>query len=267
VEAQETVEVRRPEPGVAVVVLNRPDRLNAVDRQMLAELRAAAERLRTDRSVGVVVLTGAGRAFCSGYDLAGAAEFAELGPDGALALQDLGNQALLALHVLPQPVIAAVRGPAVGGGFSLALVADIRVAATDALFQAAFVRIGMSGADMGASWLLPRIVGRGTAAEIMYTARGVAAADAVRIGLANRAVPAESLMAEALGIAREILAHPRSGVALTKRSLQANTDAPSLWSALETEARGQALLMGHPDTAAAVASLRDRLASRASGRR
>ncbi|CUU59793.1 Enoyl-CoA hydratase/carnithine racemase [Parafrankia irregularis] len=263
--AQQTVDVARPEPGLAVVTLHRPERLNALNRQMLTELRAAGEHLRADSSVGVVVLTGAGRGFCSGYDLAGAAEFAELGPDGALALQDLGNQALFALHSLPQPVIAAVRGPAVGGGFSVALAADIRLAADDALFQAAFVRIGMSGADMGASWLLPRIVGRGTAAELMYTARGVDAAEAVRIGLANRAVPAGALLPQALDLAREILVHPRTGLALTKRALQANTDAPSLWSALETEARGQALLMGHPETTAAVARLRDRLASRPVG--
>ncbi|WP_307874885.1 enoyl-CoA hydratase/isomerase family protein [Frankia nepalensis] len=248
-----------------MVALSRPERLNAIDRRMLAELRAVGERLRVDSSVGVVVLTGAGRAFCSGYDLDGAAEFAGLGPDGALELQELGNQALLALLSLPQPVIAAVRGAAIGGGFSLALAADIRMAASDALFQAAFVRIGMSGADMGASWLLPRIVGRGVAAELMYTAREVNAAEAVRIGLANRAVPAESLLSRALDLAREILVHPRAGLAMTKRALQANTDAPSLWSALETEARGQALLMGHPETAAAVARLRDRLASRPTG--
>jgi enoyl-CoA hydratase/carnithine racemase len=265
VTAQETVNVARPEPGVAVVTLSRPERLNAVNRQMLAELRAVAEQLRADSSVSVVVLTGAGRAFCSGYDLAGAAEFADLGPDGALALQDLGNHALLAVHSLPQPVIAAVRGPAIGGGFSLALAADIRLAASDALFQAAFVRIGMSGADMGASWLLPRIVGRGVAAELMYTARGVDAAEAARIGLANHIVPAESLLPRALELAREILVHPRAGLTLTKRALHANTDAPSLWSALETEARGQALLMGHPETTAAVARLRDRLAARAVG--
>ncbi|SNQ47669.1 putative enoyl-CoA hydratase echA12 [Frankia canadensis] len=260
--AQRTVDVTWPEPGVAVVVLRRPDRLNALTREMLAELRAVAEQLRADSSVSVVVLSGDGRAFCSGYDLGGAAEFAELGPDGALALQDLGNQALFALYSLPQPMIAAVRGPAIGGGFSLALAADIRVAASDALFQAAFVRIGMSGADLGASWLLPRIVGRGLAGELLYTARAVDATEAVRIGLANRVVPAESLLRRTLDLAREIVAHPRSGLALTKRALQANTDAPSLWSALETEARGQALLMGHPETSAAVARLRDRLASR-----
>lgn len=256
-----TVRVARPRPGVALVRLHRPGRLNALDRTMLGELRTVAEGLATDTSVRAVVLTGTGRGFCSGYDLDGAAEFPTLGATGGLALQDLANRMLLALHTLPQPLLAAVGGPAVGGGVSLALVADIRTVATDAFFQVAFVRIGMSGGDLGASWLLPRIVGRGLAAELMYTARAVGAEEAVRIGLANRAVPAVALLDETLELAAQIAAHPPLGVQLSKRALAASTDAPSLWSALETEARGQALLMGHPDTAAAVAALRTRLAA------
>ncbi|WP_256788549.1 enoyl-CoA hydratase/isomerase family protein [Frankia sp. AvcI1] len=261
-----TVRVDRPRPGVALVRLHRPERLNALDRRMLGELRTVAERLAEDSSVRAVVLTGTGRGFCSGYDLDGAAEFPALGATGGLALQDLANRMLLALHTLPQPLLAAVGGPAIGGGVSLALVADIRTVALDAYFQVAFVRIGMSGGDLGASWLLPRIVGRGLAAELMYTARPVGAEEAVRIGLANRAVPADRLLAETLDLAGQIAAHPPLGVQLSKRALAASTDAPSLWSALETEARGQALLMGHPDTAAAVASLRASLAAtRAAG--
>ncbi len=257
----ETLNVRRPRTGVALVTLERPERLNALNRPMLRELREVAEELATDASVRAVVLTGAGRGFCSGYDLDGAAEFATLGPTGGLALQDMANRTLHALHTLPQPLIAAVGGPAIGGGVSLALVADIRIAAVDALFQVAFVRIGMSGGDLGASWLLPRIVGRGLAAELMYTARPVGAEEAVRIGLANRAVPTASLLDTAFDLAGQIAVHPPLGVQLSKRALQASTDSPSLWSALETEARGQALLMGHPDTAQAIAALRESLAA------
>lgn len=237
--------------GVVLVTLDRPDRFNAMTRTMFAEIVAVTDDLRDDPSVRAVVLTGAGRAFCGGYDLAGAAEFADLVPADALALQDAGVRALRAVHDLPQPVIAAVAGPAVGGGFSLALAADMRVADPTARFQAVFVRIGLSGADLGTSWLLPRVVGRGIAAELLYTGRAVGADEAGRIGLVNRSAPDGEVVATACALAGEVATHSTTAVRLTKRALDASAES-SFATALETEARAQALLFGDPAVHAAV---------------
>lgn len=251
-----TLDVRRERDGVVVLTLNRPERLNALTRTTFTEIVATAQALRDDDTARVVVLTGAGRAFCGGYDLDDAGDFAALAPDAALALQDAGVRAVRAVYELPQPVVAAVSGPAVGGGFSLALAADMRVVAPDARFQAVFIRLGLSGADMGSSWLLPRLVGRGLAAELLYTGRVVDADEAVRIGLANRRSTEGAHLDEALELAGAIATHSPTAVALTKRALQSSIDAPSFSSALETEARAQALLFADPRVHEAIAAVR-----------
>jgi enoyl-CoA hydratase/carnithine racemase len=140
-------------------------------------------------------------------------------------------------------VIAAVRGPAVGGGFCLSLAADLRLAGASARFQPVFVRLGLSGGDMGASWLLPRLIGAGLAAELLYTGRAVRAEEAARVGLANRVLADADLLQEAVALAATIAAHEPLGVRLTKRSLRANAEAPSLAAALELESRAQVLLL------------------------
>jgi enoyl-CoA hydratase/carnithine racemase len=245
---------------VARLTLHRPDRLNAMTAEMFGELTEAAERLRLDDGVRAVVLAGAGAGFCAGYDLDAAADFPAAGTAELLALQDTAWRALHAVYALPKPVVAAVHGPAAGGGFSLSLAADIRLAGTSARFQAVFVRIGLSGGDLGASWLLPRLVGTGLAAELLYTGRPVLAEEAVRIGLANRVVDDAALADEAVELAAQIAANAPLAVQLTKRSLQANVDAPALLGALELESRAQVALLREPATTEAIARLRRRAA-------
>ncbi|MDT7640753.1 MAG: hypothetical protein QOC83_5041 [Pseudonocardiales bacterium] len=257
----QTLRLDEPRPGVARLTLHRPDRLNAMTAEMFTELTEVAERLRVDDSVRAVVLTGAGAGFCAGYDLAAAGDFPAADTADLLALQDTAWRALHAVYALPKPVVAAVHGPAAGGGFSLSLAADIRLAGASARFQAVFVRIGLSGGDLGTSWLLPRIVGTGLAAELLYTGRPVYAEEAVRIGLANRAVGDGELAAEAVELAGQIAAHAPLAVQLTKRSLRANVDAPALLGALELESRAQVALMREPATTEAVSRLRNQKGS------
>jgi enoyl-CoA hydratase/carnithine racemase len=258
----ETVQVHRPGGGVAVLELHRPDRLNALVVAMFRDIRAACEQLHSDESVHAVVLTGAGRGFCAGYDLDEAAELAALTPAGMLGRQDAAAAAILALRVMRQPVIAAVNGAAVGGGLSLALAADLRLAAPQARFSAAFIRLGLSAGDMGCSWHLPRIVGTGHAAELMFTGRTVGAEEAERIGLVNRVVPAEQLHDEAVEMARTIAGFSPFATALSKRALYANLDAPSLYTALEVEGRGQAFATRSAEFPAALAQVRARFIDR-----
>jgi enoyl-CoA hydratase/carnithine racemase len=254
----ESLRVDQPSAGVARVTLYRPEQLNAMTAVMFRELASVFAQFATDDGVRAVVLAGAGAGFCAGYDLDAAGRFASSGTARLYALQDLAVRALHAVYALPKPVVAAVHGPAAGGGFSLALAADIRLAGESARFQAVFVRIGLSGADLGTSWLLPRLVGTGLAAELLYTGRPVHAEEAVRIGLANRVVTDSSLAAEAVELAAAIAEHAPLAVQLTKRSLRAGVDAPSLLSALELESRAQVSLMREPATTHAINRLRHR---------
>jgi enoyl-CoA hydratase/carnithine racemase len=251
-----TVRIEQPEPGVAILRLHRPGQLNALTAAMFADIRAACERLRADESVNAIVLTGSGRGFCAGYDLDEAGELAGLSPAAMLARQDLAAASVLALRLARQPVIAAVNGPAIGGGLSLALAADIRIASPAARFSAAFVRLGLSAGDMGCSWLLPRIVGAGHAAELMFTGVTIDSGEAARIGLVNQVVADAELLPGALAMARTIAGYSPFGMALSKRALQANLDAPSLHTALEVESRGQAFATRDPGFAHALAKVR-----------
>jgi enoyl-CoA hydratase/carnithine racemase len=262
----ETIRVDVSAPGIAVVTLHRPERLNAMTPQMLAELSAVAGELDADHGLRVVVLTGAGRGFCSGYDLEEAAGLAALTPAGMMDRQRAGMRAVLAFRELRQPVIAAINGPAVGGGLSLALAADIRLAADGAILSAAFVRIGMTAGDLGCSWQLPRIVGTGLAAELMLTGRKIDAAEASRIGLVNRVVPGGELMSEAMELAGQIAANSPMGVALTKSALHANAEIPSLRAAMELENRGQVLATRAADMPEALAAFREGRPARFTGR-
>jgi enoyl-CoA hydratase len=226
-------------PGVTLLTMNRPERLNALSRELVEDLHAELDAIRADRSIRVVVLTGAGRGFCAGLDLKEPPSGD--GVVGGLDAQERLASLMLKLRALPQPVIAAVNGPAAGGGLALALSSDIRLAAPEARFNVAFVKIGVSGADMGTSHLLPRIVGMGHASELMLTGRLVDADEAARIGLANRVVPAASLLDEAKALAVEIRRNAPFGVRMTKRVLEQNVDAQSLAAAIELENRTQIL--------------------------
>ena len=256
----ETVTLAWPEDGIALLTLSRPDRLNAINLAMYEELEAALDRLAADRATRAVIITGAGRGFCSGQDLK------DLGADQAgsglgrvqfgMAWQERAAGLVRRVHRLPQPVVAAVIGAAAGAGLAIALAADTRLAGPAARFNAAFVRIGLSGADMGVSYFLPRIVGPTAAAELMYTGRLVDASEAARLGLVLRV--SDDVLGDALGLARAIAANSPFGVRMTKEVLWHNIDAPSLEAAQALENRTQILASFTDDADEAVSAFLDK---------
>jgi enoyl-CoA hydratase/carnithine racemase len=215
---------------VVVMRINRPDRLNSMTVGMFTEFNLVAHALR-DSGARALIVTGAGeRAFCAGFDLDQIQVITEMGVREFLKFQETATGGLAALRALPFPVIAAVHGAASGGGLSLALAADIRLAAPTAKFNAAFVKVGLSAGELGTSWQLTRLVGPGRAAEIAFTGRHVGAAEAARIGLVNRVVPAAQLLDEAVAMARQT-----GGVRMSKRALRRNLEVASYAAALEPE--------------------------------
>jgi enoyl-CoA hydratase len=237
--------LERVEGGIAVLKLNRPDRMNALGDDTVADLIKVADTLAVDHELRVLIITGIGRGFCAGFDLtlaAAAPLTRELGEAAAwTARQEAFAGIVTRLRALRVPVIAAVNGPASGAGFGIALACEIRIAAPEAAFNAAFIKVGMSSCDIGVSWLLPRIVGMSRAFEIMLTGRMVGAEEAERIGLVSSVVPGDELLSHALELARAIAAHDPFAVWLTKRGAWANAEAPSLHAAIELENRTQIL--------------------------
>lgn len=246
---------------VAVVSLARPDRLNAVTAPLLSALRDELLRVGDDAACRAVVLTGQGTSFCSGMDLdAGITDDSCDDPaQSGLAGLRAGVAAVVALREIRQPVIAAVRGSAVGAGFALAAACDLRIVAPDVRFSAPFVRLGVSAGDLGLSWFLPRIVGSGRAAEVFYRAAIVDAETAVATGLATEV--ADDPLARAVELAEQIAAHPGYGVAATKELLNA-TWSSSLRDHLASEARAQVLGLLTDDHHAALDALRGALSQR-----
>lgn len=239
-----TLIVDRPQAGTVVLQLNRPKQLNAINQVMRDELTKTFAELAADTSVNVVVLTGAGRGFCSGIDVR------DFGP-GMLEASDPAIERLRfqeamaalpqAIRDLPQPVIAAVNGPCVGAGFAMFLAADIRICSATATFGNGAILLGLSGAEMGMSYHLPRIVGTSVASDWMLTGRTVTAHEADRRGLVSEVVEPDRLAGRAIELAAGIAELPPFGVRLTKRALQVNTDAAGLEAAMELENRNQVL--------------------------
>lgn len=262
----ETIRLERPSPGVVVASLDRPDRMNAMTVQMFADIRTLGRELRDDPDVRALVLTGAGDSFCAGFDLAEIDVLNRMSIPEFLAFQELATGGLASLRALHVPVICAVNGAAAGGGFSLSLVADIRLGEPTTSFNLAFVRVGLSAGELGTSWLLTRLIGPGRAAEIAYTGRRVPAEEAERIGLLNHVVPTASLRDEAIAMAERIVANAPSGVQLSKRALHANLEVSSYGAALELENRGQALLTRGEDMPEALEALKQRRKPQFTGR-
>ena len=257
VPALETLDIELLDAGLAVLRVNRPARMNSQTVTMFHEYGVAARALR-DSGLRALILTGAGeRAFCAGFDLDEIDVITQMGLREFLKFQETAANGIAALRDLPFPVIAAVHGPATGGGLALALAADIRLAAPTAKFSAAFVKVGLSVGELGTSYTLPRLVGPGRAAEIGYTGRLVGAEEAVRIGLANRVVPTAELLDEAVAMGRLIASNSPGGVRLSKRAIQRNQEITSYAAALELENRGQALLTRTEDMAEALAAFRE----------
>jgi enoyl-CoA hydratase/carnithine racemase len=240
----ETLLVDRSHPGVVVLQLNRPDRLNAINAVLRDELVRTFAEIAADPAINAVVLTGAGRGFCSGLDVRNFAENSVTADDPAIErmrFQEAMAALPQAIWNLPQPVIAAVNGPCVGAGFAMCLASDIRICSTAASFGNGAILLGLSGAEMGMSYHLPRIVGTSVAADWMITGRTVSAAEADRRGLVSELVEPDQLLGRATALAHAIADLPPLAARMTKRALQVNTDAPSFAAAVELENRNQVI--------------------------
>jgi enoyl-CoA hydratase/carnithine racemase len=243
--------------AVGVLTLNRPERLNALDMQLVRALLDCFAARASDYETRVIVLTGAGRAFCAGLDLKALPEQGAWQPEVGdiqdhYAFQAALGELILRMRRCPQPLVAAVRGAAVGGGLSLALACDLRLGAPDARFACAFLNLGLGGADMGTSYFLPRLVGAAFAAELLYTGRMVAAEEARAIGLLNRVVEPDELLPAALAQAEELVARASPfGLRLTKEALSESLNGLSLEAVLRLENRNQVLARQTADAAEA----------------
>ena len=230
-------------PGITELRLNRPDRLNTLNAALVQELHDALAAVAADPGCRVVLLAGAGRHFCAGADLAG--HGVAPGGDGSGSPQDwMATQEHIAslvpqIRALPQPVVAAVQGAASGGGFALALACDVRVCAADARFNAAFVRVGLSGCDIGVSWLLPRLIGASRAFELLLTGRFVDADEAAGMGLAAAVVARADLDGRARAVAAAIAANSPYGVRMTKQVMWSQLEVASLDAGIALENRTQ----------------------------
>lgn len=234
-----TQEILAVHKGGAIeeLVLNRPDRLNALNQPMADALLAYFNSKRRDTDTRVVVISGAGRAFCSGADLKAAGQPDRLrdGPNGDWVLRDV----LKAMRTCPQPVISLVHGAAAGGGLAIALASDVIVAGESAAFHPAFIKIGLSGTELGVSWRLQRTIGISRAREMLLTGRPMSAADAQQCGLVSNVVPDADLRAYGLGLAEDMLKAAPDALRISKRTFDATLEIGSYDAAIELEERGQ----------------------------
>jgi enoyl-CoA hydratase len=247
------LQIDRHDGGIVIATINRPARMNAIDRNLIASFEALFDRLDADREARVLILTGAGRAFCAGADLK--SDFVEsAGPEESLASQLRLARLMERIANLRQPVIAAVNGAAAGGGFAFTLAADIRIAGRSAHFSIANARLGLSAGECGISWLLPRLIGLSRAFELMLTGRKFDAEEAERIGYVVRTVADDVLLDTALETARLIAANAPFGVAMTKDVVRRNLETASMQAAIALEARTQLLCGGSGDFREAVSA-------------
>lgn len=238
--------VETPRPHVRLVTLNRPDRLNAMSIELVIELYETFERLAVDNDCWVIVLTGSGRAFCSGLDLKDYGVIPDIDglEVGRIAQRSMRYYSRLipTMRRLPQPIIAAVRGPAYGGGMCLSLAAELRVASPSARFNSTGIVNGLTSTELGVSWLLPRLVGAAHSNDILLTGRVVDADDALRMGLVSRVVDEDDLLDEAFDTAARMCEFSPYGLAMTKDIIWVNLENPSLEAAIEIEDRNQLML-------------------------
>jgi enoyl-CoA hydratase len=263
-----TIKFAEPEPGVGLITLSRPDRLNALSLDMVEELHALFGQLQHREQIRVLIITGEGRGFCSGADLRDSRIHGEAAggfPSAARHLEAIQKKyanLILEMRRLPQPIIALVNGPAAGGGMSLALASDVVIAGPAATFTPSFINIGLSGGEMGTTFFLPKLVGSARAAEILLTGRTVHAAEAEKIGLVCRVVEPEQLMEAAREMARTMLAKSPVGLRFTKEALNLNLTAVSLEAAIELENRNQSICCCTPEFFREIEAFNKRRSSR-----
>jgi enoyl-CoA hydratase len=254
--------VQELEPGVVLFTLNRPDRLNALSQGLIATVHEAFDRIAGDRLARVVILTGAGRGFSAGADVKDQHAAPGTQGMGEVATVFLSQEHLASLHEkihrCPKPVIAAVNGAAMGGGFALALACDIRYAAASATFGARFIKMGVSACDMGTSYLLPRLVGASRSAELMLTGRIFDAHEAREMGLVLDVVPDGTVVDRALVTARQICENPPLATWMTKETMWQTIDAPSMRHALDMENRTQVMCTHTGELAEAFTAFADK---------
>lgn len=233
---QEILEVRKT-GALEEVILNRPDRLNALNQPLTDALLGYFNGKRRDADTRVILISGAGRAFCSGADLKAAGQPDRLrdGPNGDWVLRDV----LKTMRACPQPIIALVHGAAAGGGLAIALAADVIVAGESAMFHPAFIKIGLSGSELGVSWRLQRTIGLSRAREMLLTGRPMSAMEALQCGLVSKVTPDAELRAHGLGLAEDMLRAAPDALRISKRTFDATLEIGSYDAALELEERGQ----------------------------
>lgn len=249
--AYDTISIRR-EGQIDWLTLNRPDALNSLDPQMIDELLDYFLSLYMNNSVRIVVIKGAGRAYCAGLDLKDTSNRSDTsaiqtGPAAGLISQRRISEIVMRMRKCPQPIISLVHGPACGGGFAMALASDIRIAGESARMNAAFIRIGLSACDIGVSYFLPRLVGVSVASELMLTGRFIKADRALATGLVSEVVPDDELEAAARPYLDEMITTAPLGLRLSKECLNMNIDAGSLEAAIAMEDRNQILCSGTED--------------------
>jgi len=237
------VTVEKPRPAVTLITLNRPERMNAMAFDVMVPFKEALEEVSFDNDTRVVIVTGAGAGFCSGADLEDPGWLDIFNgltvPGIARRAMKILEDVIKAIHDMHQPVIGAINGPAIGGGFCLAMATDIRVAADSAVFRPAGINNGLTSAELGLSYLLPRAIGTSRAFEIMLTGRDVDASEAQRVGIVSKTVAGEVLLDECYAIAERIAGFSQLGVELSKQMLWAGVDAGSLHTHMNHEGHAQ----------------------------
>jgi enoyl-CoA hydratase len=258
----DAVLVDRTRAGIVVLRLNRPERLNAMNYDLVRGLYDALDELSEDLTCRVIVLTGAGRGFCAGLDLTEGASpprTAGMGrAQAGMTVQKLIAGLVPKMRATPQPIIAAVNGAASGGGLALALASDVRIAAQSARFNVAFIRVGLSGCDIGVSWMLPRLIGASRAFELLLTGRLIDAAEADRIGLVTRVVPDAEVLDSALATAELIVGNSPFGVRMTKEVMWSQLEIGSLQAGIDLENRTQVLSSFTGDLTEAMAAFAEK---------
>ncbi|MCU1395968.1 MAG: putative enoyl-CoA hydratase/isomerase [Ilumatobacteraceae bacterium] len=246
-----TVEIAPLAAGVTMIRLDRPERLNALDYTCVSELHDALDTVAADDSCRVIVLTGAGRGFCAGLDLKNFGRVPEIG-EHRHRHAGISGQAFLAnlaqhIHDTPQVVIAAINGPAYGGGLALACASDLRIASESATMASAFIRTGLTGTDVGITYFLPRLIGASRAFDLILTGRTIDAAEAERMGLVSRVVADAALLATATEMAEQMAAFTSFGLRRTKEVMWHNLEASSVAAAIALENRNQELGAREPE--------------------
>jgi len=237
------IKIEKPRTGITVIKLNRPERMNAMAFDVMVPLKEALEEVSFDNQCRVVILTGEGAGFCSGADLQDPGYLSIFDgltmPGIARRAMKVLDDVIHAVQTMHQPVIAAVNGPAIGGGFCLAMITDIRIASQSAIFRAAGINNGLTAAELGLSYTLPRAIGSSKAFEIMLTGRDVSAEEAERVGIVSKVVSDEQLMNECYAMAEKIIGYSQLGVELTKQMLWASMSASSLQTHMNHEGHAQ----------------------------